>query len=105
MLHLDADDPTHTYGLRFFRPSSLLPTEYQMVLPTVQITGSNTMGLVIAQDTGSITVWAGIKLMHTNSLGIKENLDKGMAPGMVIVQKPRTFNRTHSLSEDSANNL
>lgn len=103
MLHLDADDPSHTYGLRFFRPASLFSTEYQMVLPTVSINGKK--GLVLGQDTGSITVWAGIKLMHSNSLGIEKTLGKGMAPGMVIVQKPRTFSKTHNLEEESSDGL
>ncbi|RPA73772.1 hypothetical protein BJ508DRAFT_333738 [Ascobolus immersus RN42] len=105
MLHLDEDDPTHTYGLRFKRPIELKVSEYQFVLPGICIKGSNKVGLIMGQDTGSITVWSGTKLLHTNSVGSSVHLGTGWAPGMVIVQKPRTFLGTHNLHPDSFNNI
>jgi hypothetical protein len=85
--HIDHLDPHFTAGFRLARFEYERPGDNQLFFPELVPLNTRKTGLVVSQSQGTITLYQGGTLMHTNSITDRSNQSRLCAPGMALVQK------------------
>jgi hypothetical protein len=86
-VHVDYRDPHFTAGFRLARFEYERPGDNQLFFPELIPLNSQKMGIVVTQSQGTITLYQGGTLMHTNSITDHANQSKLCAHGIALVQK------------------
>jgi hypothetical protein len=85
--HIDHLDPHFTAGFRLARFEYERPGDNQLFFPELIPLNTRKTGVVVSQSQGTITLYQGGTLMHTNSITDHSNQSKLCAPGIALVQK------------------
>jgi hypothetical protein len=97
--HVDQFDPHFTAGFRLARFDHELAGDNQLFFPELVNIDTEQTGVVVQQTAGTITLYQGGHLMHTNSITDQSNQSKLCAPGIALVQKQQLTSKTFGKNE------
>jgi hypothetical protein len=97
--HVDHLDPHFTAGFRLARFEHELQGDNQLFFPELVTIDTQKTGVVVQQSAGTITLYQGGYLMHTNSITDQSNQSKLCAPGIALVQKQQLTSKTFGKNE------